>query len=160
MSSIEIRDNFLEQADAQRVLEYCVRSPYTYGEVDTPQTPPTGMVHEIQRDEDIYKLFESRIRNFKPGLKKLNLYRMYVNCFSPSENPYFHTDGDKGVTFLYYVNDQWTLNEGGETQIIINDEIRGVLPLPNRIVGFNANLLHRATSFRSMHRFTLAVKFA
>ena len=160
MSSIEIKDNFLEEADAKRVLEYCVQSSYTYGEVDTPQTPPTGMVHEIQRDEDIYKLFESKIKNYYRYVRKLNLYRMYVNCFSPSENPYFHTDGDKGVTFLYYVNDQWTLNEGGETQIIINDEIRGVLPLPNRIVGFNANLLHRATSFRSMHRFTLAVKFA
>tara|TARA_R100001129_G_scaffold182430_1_gene163052 strand:+ start:716 stop:1198 length:483 start_codon:yes stop_codon:yes gene_type:complete len=160
MSSIEIKDNFLEETDAKRVLEYCVQSSYTYGEVDTPQTPPTGMVHEIQRDEDIYKLFESKIKNYYRYVRKLNLYRMYVNCFSPSENPYFHTDGDKGVTFLYYVNDQWTLNEGGETQILVDDEIRGVLPLPNRIVGFNANLLHRATSFRNRHRFTLAVKFA
>ena len=160
MSSIEIKDNFLEETDAKRVLEYCVQSSYTYGEVDTPQTPPTGMVHEIQRDEDIYKLFESKIKNYYRYVRKLNLYRMYVNCFSPSENPYFHTDGDKGVTFLYYVNDEWTLNEGGETQILIDDEIRGVLPLPNRIVGFNANLLHRATSFRNRHRFTLAVKFA
>ncbi len=160
MSSIEIKDNFLEEADAKRVLEYCVQSSYTYGEVDTPQTPPTGMVHEIQRDEDIYKLFESKIKNYYRYVRKLNLYRMYVNCFSCSENPYFHTDGDRGVTFLYYVNDQWTLNEGGETQILIDDEIRGVLPLPNRIVGFNANLLHRATSFRNRHRFTLAVKFA
>ena len=160
MSSIEIKDNFLEETDAKRVLEYCVQSSYTYGEVDTPQTPPTGMVHEIQRDEDIYKLFESKIKNYYRYVRKLNLYRMYVNCFSPSENPYFHTDGDKGVTFLYYVNDQWTLNEGGETQILVDDEIRGVLPLPNRIVGFNANLLHRATSFRNRHRFTLDVKFA
>ena len=160
MSSIEIKDNFLEETDAKRVLEYCVQSSYTYGEVDTPQTPPTGMVHEIQRDEDIYKLFESKIKNYYRYVRKLNLYRMYVNCFSPSENPYFHTDGDKGVTFLYYVNDEWTLNEGGETQILVDDEIRGVLPLPNRIVGFNANLLHRATSFRNRHRFTLAVKFA
>ena len=160
MSSIEIKDNFLEETDAKRVLEYCVQSSYTYGEVDTPQTPPTGMVHEIQRDEDIYKLFESKIKNYYRYVRKLNLYRMYVNCFYPSQNPYFHTDGDKGVTFLYYVNDQWTLNEGGETQILVDDEIRGVLPLPNRIVGFNANLLHRATSFRNRHRFTLAVKFA
>ena len=84
---------------------------------------------------------------------------MYVNCFAPSENPYFHTDGDDGVTFLYYVNDRWELNDGGETQIIVNDEIKGILPLPNRIVGFDASLLHRATSFRFKHRFTLAAKF-
>ena len=160
MNSIEIRDNFLEEADAKRVLEYCFQSLYHYGECDMDDTPPTGMVHEIEEDEDIYRLFESKIKNYYRYVKKLNLDRMYVNCFAPSENPYFHTDGDKGVTFLYYVNDQWTLNDGGETQILIDDEIRGVLPLPNRIVGFNANLLHRATSFRNRHRFTLAVKFA
>ena len=160
MNSLEIRDNFLEEADAKRVLEYCFQSLYHYGECDMDDTPPTGMVHEIEEDEDIYRLFESKIKNYYRYVKKLNLDRMYVNCFAPSENPYFHTDGDKGVTFLYYVNDQWTLNDGGETQILIDDEIRGVLPIPNRIIGFNATLLHRATSFRNMHRFTLAVKFA
>ena len=84
---------------------------------------------------------------------------MYVNCFAPCENPYFHTDGDTGITFLYYANNSWNPNDGGETQIIVNDEIKGILPLPNRIVGFDASLLHRATSFRFKHRFTLAAKF-
>ncbi len=84
---------------------------------------------------------------------------MYVNCFAPCENPYFHTDGDKGMTFLYYANDRWELNDGGETQIVVNDEIKGILPIPNRIVGFDANLVHRATTFRFKHRFTLAAKF-
>ena len=160
MNSIEIRDNFLEEEYFKGVLEYCLHSSYTYGEWDMNDTPPTGMVHEIGKKEKIYKLLSSQIKKVYPQVRKLNLDRMYVNCFAPSENPYFHTDGDKGVTFLYYVNDQWTLNDGGETQILIDDEIRGVLPIPNRIIGFNATLLHRATSFRNMHRFTLAVKFA
>ena len=160
MNSIEIIDNFLEEEYFKGVLEYCLHSSYTYGEWDMNDTPPTGMVHEIGKKEKIYKLLSSQIKKVYPQVRKLNLDRMYVNCFAPSENPYFHTDGDKGVTFLYYVNDQWTLNDGGETQILIDDEIRGVLPIPNRIIGFNATLLHRATSFRNMHRFTLAVKFA
>ena len=62
MNSIEIRDNFLEEADAKRVLEYCFQSLYHYGECDMDDTPPTGMVHEIEEDEDIYRLFESKIK--------------------------------------------------------------------------------------------------
>ena len=33
------------------------------------------------------------------------------------------------------------VHDGGETQFLIDDEIKGVQPLPNRIVGFDANLL-------------------
>ena len=60
----------------------------------------------------------------------------------------------------YFTNHVWGVHDGGETQFLIDDEIKGVLPLPNRIVGFDSNLLHRATSFRDNHRFTLAAKFS
>lgn len=159
MNSIEIRDNFLEEADAKRVLEYCFQSLYHYGECDMDDTPPTGMVHEIEEDEDIYRLFESKIKNYYRYVKKLNLDRMYVNCFAPSENPYFHTDGEEGITFLYYPNMNWDLQEGGETQFYINDDIYGITPVPNRIVIFSANIKHKATTFRNNHRFTVAVKY-
>ena len=90
----------------------------------------------------------------------MNLYRMYINCFAPSERPYFHRDGDTGITFLYYVNGTDDLNEGGETQIVEDGLIKGVLPISNRLVQFNANVLHRATTYRNSHRFTLAVKYS
>ncbi len=48
---------------------------------------------------------------------------------------------------------------GGETQFLIDDEIRGILPFPNRLVYFDANILHKATSYRTGHRFTLALKY-
>ena len=84
---------------------------------------------------------------------------MYINCFAPSENPYFHVDGD-GLTFLYYLtNHKWRADDGGETQFLIDDTIKGVLPISNRLVGFDGNILHRATPFRFDHRFTLAAKF-
>ena len=84
---------------------------------------------------------------------------MYVNCFSPNENPYFHTDGEDGITFLYYPDQGWELDDGGETQFYIDGEIRGITPVSNRMVYFDANIMHRATTFRSRHRFTLAVKY-
>ena len=60
--------------------------------------------------------------------------------------------------FLFYINN-WKLDDGGETQFLIDNQIKGVLPIPNRIVGFDANILHKATTFRNNHRFTLAIKF-
>ena len=154
---IEITDNFLSTDDAYSVLDYCMMASYAYGEADCEDTPPTGMVHEIYETSEIYKLFQSKTENLVEGLQ---LTRMYVNCFAPSENPYFHIDGSHGVTFLYYVNEEWDLHEGGETQFYIDEEIVGILPLPNRMVKFNANIQHRATSFRNRHRFTLAVKYS
>ena len=127
-------DNFLEKNDLEYVIDYCVKSFYTYGERDRETTPPTGMVHSIKNDENIYKLFESKIRNSNL-VNEMTLYRMYVNCFAPSENPYFHTDGDSGLTFLFYIND-WKLDDGGETQFLIDNEIKGVLPIPNRRASF------------------------
>ena len=152
-----IIDDFLEKDNLEYVTNYCLKSSYTYGETDRKTTPPTGMIHTIKNNEDIYNLFESKIRESNLA-KGMTLYRMYVNCFSPSENPYFHTDGDSGLTFLFYIND-WKLDDGGETQFLIDNEIKGVLPIPNRIVGFDANIPHKATTFRDNHRFTLAIKF-
>ena len=157
---MEIINNFLDINDKNFVFKYCFTTSYTYGETDTAITPPTGMIHNINSDESIYNLFESKIRDACDIVKGMNLYRMYINCFAPSENPYFHEDGD-GLTFLYYVtNHKWGVNDGGETQFLIDDTIKGVLPISNRLVGFDGNILHRATPFRDKHRFTLAVKFS
>ena len=53
----------------------------------------------------------------------------------------------------------WDLQEGGETQFYINDDIYGITPVPNRIVIFSANIKHKATTFRNNYRFTVAIKY-
>jgi hypothetical protein len=162
-------DNFLSDDDHQFVLDYCASSQYSYGESDDNLTPPTGMVHEIynefgiisqsQNAEIFFNLFESKIKDkFSSIIDSKNLYRMYINCFAPSENPYFHTDG-KGYTFLYYANDTWDIDDGGETQFLINESIYAVIPIPGRLSYFDASILHKATSFRNRHRFTVAIKY-
>ena len=155
---MKVVDTFLEQKDAEYVYKHCLTSSYTYGETDTNTTPPTGMVHEIKKTERIYKLFKKRIQEVFTDLQNITIDRMYVNCFAPLEKPYFHTDGEKGITFLYYANSDWQLDDGGETQIIVENEIKGILPIPNRLVGFDAHLVHKATAFRNKHRFTIAIK--
>jgi Rps23 Pro-64 3,4-dihydroxylase Tpa1-like proline 4-hydroxylase len=154
---IEVFDNFLSQEEFNFVLEYCKSCVYVYGEVDNENLPPTGMVHNIPETESIYNLFETKTKELVANLK---LYRMYINCFAPSENPYFHTDGsNEEVTFLYYPNETWDLEDAGETQFFIDERLYGILPIPNRLVAFNASLLHKATSFYNRHRFSVAIKY-
>ena len=152
-------DDFLEQKEQQIVLNYCENAPYHYGEQDDKDLPVTGMIHNIPETEFVYKLFRKHIQDRIEVVRNMKLYRMYVNCFAPQENPFFHIDGE-GLTFLYYPNLDWHVQEGGETQFYIDENIYGIIPKPNRLVGFDGMILHRATSFRSMHRFTVAIKYS
>ena len=156
---VEVIDDFLSTDDAYSVLDYCRMASYTYGETDTISTPPTGMVHEISETDEIYKLFSSKTDLMVEDDLVLN--RMYINCFAPTENPYFHTDCDEegSITFLYYSSDEWNLDLGGETQFYANGQIAGVPPIPNRMVYFDSSILHRATTYRDRHRFTIAIKY-
>lgn len=156
MGMIRVIDNFLSVDECESVVRYCHNAAYSYGERDSPTSLPTGMIHEIDETSEIYKLFRDETEKLVSGLR---LKRMYVNCFASTENPYFHIDGSHGITFLYYASEEWNIEYGGETQFVVDDEIRGVFPFPNRMVMFDANILHRATTFRAGHRFTLAVKY-
>jgi len=156
---INFDDSFLEDREFKIAHDYCLNAPYRYGESDNGDGIVTGMVHEIPETEFVYKLFRKKLMDKCSFLSKMKLYRMYVNCFSSNENPYFHTDGE-GITFLYYVNDQWDLQDGGETQFYVDGNIYGITPVPNRLVMFHGMIPHRATSFRYGHRFTIAIKYA
>jgi hypothetical protein len=157
---IQVIDNFLSDEIHKDVFQKCINSPYTYGERDSNRTPPVGMVCNIRNDHYMWDIFSKKISDKFPETLDKQIYRMYINCFSPSENPYFHNDGPKGqITFLYYPHIYWDYDKGGETQFIMNDQIFGILPIPNRIVKFDAELLHKATSFRNNHRFTIAIKY-
>ena len=75
---MEIIDNFLERKDIEFVFKYCFTSSYTYGETDDPKLnhPPTGMIHNINSDESIINLIESKIRDACDSVKGMDLYRM------------------------------------------------------------------------------------
>lgn len=156
---IDCIDDFLNESEYVSVLQYCVKAPYTYGETDNADTPPTGMISPIEENNLIYRIFEDKIKEKISLVSDLKIYRMYINCFSPGENPYYHIDGKNGITCLYYVNPDFDVNDGGETQFII-DKKQGmnIFPVPNRMCFFDANITHRATSFRNIHRFTIAIK--
>lgn len=156
---IKYQDDFLSNFEYENIFDYCLNANYGYGERDNTDTPVTGMVHQIPVTELIYQTLSTKIEEKCSFLSEMNLYRMYVNCFAPNENPYFHTDGESGITFLYYLNEKYNIQDGGETQFLLDGDIYGVMPVSNRLVMFDANILHRATSFRDRHRFTIAIKY-
>jgi hypothetical protein len=175
-------DNFLPENEFDNVLSYCKKSTYVYGETDNEIEEENdvyciGMVHQIypifnynrnfsienKNQIMIIKLIKEECESQFLELNGFILNRMYINCFAPSENPYFHIDScppeAESFTCLYYVNSKWNLDDGGETQFYIDDNIYGVPPEPNRMVIFDGRIKHRATSFRNRHRFTIALKY-
>jgi Rps23 Pro-64 3,4-dihydroxylase Tpa1-like proline 4-hydroxylase len=173
---IKVIDNFLSDTDFSYVVDYCKNASYFYGESDDYGNIPTGenigkyvtgMVHEIlpaiNSENKILTLIHNSCFFQFSELKQFHLRRMYVNCFAPGEHPRFHIDTPENVsqlyTCLYYVNEHWDLDEGGETQFYVDNLIYGIPPIPNRMIIFDGSLMHRATSFKNYHRFSIALKY-
>jgi hypothetical protein len=185
--TINVYDNFFTQEDFQFIFDYCKNASYFYGEYDNEcdinnEKYCTGLVHEVYYYTDkellsnnsyqnggghiktinqkkFFDLFTSEIEKKFPEHTVNKSTRLYINCFAPAENPYFHTDGNVGTTFLYYPNMSWDIDDCGETQFFIDGNFYGIAPIPNRMISFDANILHKATSFRDKHRFSVAIKY-
>jgi hypothetical protein len=171
MNGINVHDNLLSKDENDKFRDILLyHSPFFYGEGDRSDIEPTGIVCDFTRflssESNLDPVFTQMIQILLDKiyekhefLSKMNLYRIYLNLFTPNEKPYFHIDGDNTVTCLYYLNPDLDINEGGETQFLIDEEIRGVISKPGRLAVFDGGLKHRATSFRTVPRLTMAFKF-
>lgn len=151
---IQVHDNFLGETQRQFLLKTCHELIYKMGETDRPDCPPTGMVSQLEANEIILPKIISQKLNRSPE----SLIRLYVNYYSANENPYFHDDGDC-ITYLYYPNNNIGIDEGGETQFLVDNYIHGIPYVADRLVEFDGRIPHKATSFRSNYRFTVAAKY-
>jgi Rps23 Pro-64 3,4-dihydroxylase Tpa1-like proline 4-hydroxylase len=160
---MKIIDNFLTEEEYYITDKIRFFPGYAYGENDGyPKDNPikNGMSLDLSPENKVYKIFSDKISSTFHEVRELTLYRAYVNCFAPNEWSFYHSDTDEySLTFLYYLNDSWDINEGGETHFYNNNTITAVPPIPNRIVYFDGRILHKATSFRNRHRFTIAIKY-
>ena len=125
-------------------------------EVDFQGADPVGETCDLPADSEICRAIAMEIDKLFRLPWKLD--RFYVNRFQPKEIPRFHEDGEVVTCLLYADPEPWQPNDHGETQLLFNGEIRGVLPIPNRMLLFDGRILHRATSFRSRRRHTIATK--
>jgi|SRR5210317_159342 len=154
---IEIHDNFLSEKEKQEIYNFCKKQPYYRGELDRPDCPPTGLTTNLDNQNIISKLMK-QITN-----EEKDMFRTYINLFIPNEKPYYHIDNNDPnyQTCLYYVNTEKInyMDEGGETYFIQNDFIKGVSFVPGRMVLFDSNIMHKATPFKNLDRYTIALKF-
>jgi hypothetical protein len=60
---------------------------------------------------------------------------------------------------LFYITPKYDYDEGGETQLLIDGNIIGIRPIPSRLLIFDGNVMHKATSYRSKPRLTVAFKY-
>ena len=160
----KIKDNIFHPDDYNYLKEYSRSAPYNYGEGDRIELKPTGVVHNIDITSSIAKNVDYQLKLTFEEVKNLVFDRMYINCFAPREDAYYHIDAPKSEinakTCLIYLTDgDWIPVMGGETFFYENDKVIGIPPHPNRAICFDASILHRASSFKEGHRFTLAVKY-
>ena len=91
-------------------------------------------------------------------LKKLNVYsflkedRIYASAYTYGTVHEIHPDylyKNTGITLMYYLNDQWSIENAGETVFYDNlryDIIKSILPKPARAIVFEGNIPHDARS--------------
>jgi len=156
---INVHDNVITMEENNSLYDKIVYGKnFRYGEIDDVGRSPTGLVHDMQPEDDLYVKLHNIVCEKNEKYTNAQLQRAYINMFLPNERPYFHIDGDV-TTFLFYINPLTNLDEGGETQFLIDDNVVNVWAVPCRLVEFDGTLLHKATSFRSIPRITVALKF-
>ncbi len=103
----------------------------------------------------------------EPELKKVvttTYNQTLYNMYDPKTPTYFHYDTElpeSGWTIIYFPDiAEYDFRMGGETQILVDNQIVGVLPLPNRLMAFDGSLWHKGTSFTNNQlRYSLAIQF-
>jgi hypothetical protein len=156
---IKFIDDFFNDEDYKKIVNYCIKAPYYYGESDGVNRP-NGMMSNIKKNNFMFDLINNQIKEKIQEIKNLKNKRTYINCFCPEEKTFFHTDGNCGITCLFYVNPDYTTNSNGQTEFILDEKKVIITPIPNRMAFFSSNIIHRATSFKDKHRFTIASKYS
>jgi len=154
--------NFFSSAIAEEVRKQILNLDYRSGEVDREYVEPVGKSADVEQNTELYKTFVEKLETDFPQVKKYKLFRVFVNLFEPGDLPYFHKDATKGLgtTFLYYPQDQdWELDDRGETDVFIGKELRSYMPIPNKLIEFDGTLFHRGNSFRDRDRYSLVAQY-
>ena len=118
-----------------------------------------GLTCELPLDHFIVNLIGHIVKQYTCGL---NLYRSYVNIFLENEKPFFHVDDftEQSKTVLFYPNlvpDD--IQNNGETTFLIDNFLFSVPHRVGRMVIFPGCYYHKANSFRSGDRYSIALKY-
>lgn len=167
MSFIYVYDDLIPEPLIKEIHGILDHKGFTRTEVDHPrQDRAKAMaVAELSPSDDFVQSIMNRVFNVVPNAENLYCYRVYANCYTPSDCPEPHVDLHErdGCTVLYYANSEWSWEHGGETVFFDKDKeiIKAVLPKPGRIVIFDPTIFHCArvqNSLAPKYRYTIAIK--
>jgi len=156
---IKIYDQFLNDKNYAKLVDYAKYAPYQFKEKDHLDAEFVGGIYDISLKDDLFLFLDREVKSRFEEVKNIKCQRAYINLFISGEKPYFHIDANNGYTFLMYLNEEYNIDMGGETSFLINGELRGILPVPNRAIIFDSSIEHKANSFRKGLRYTLALKY-
>jgi hypothetical protein len=156
--NIEIFDDIFTSSERQYHLAFIQNSSYSLGKNSNDtlwQKNKTFFQSPFDRNElDQLALFSSKSFDpIRPYLEDQNsIKHSWALASTPFSTYYYHVDtftlNANGKTLLYYVNDRWDKNWGGET--LFADESGepeyAVQYKPGRIVIFDNSIEHRPAS--------------
>ena len=154
--NIEVIDNIFSNEEITNIYDFCKTQKFTRTENDGENLEYTGLVSSLTNKKIINLILT------KTGLKKIKIKKSYINLFLKDEKPYFHIDSyeKNAKTLLYYVNPNINnINNYGETFFHLDNILKGIPYVSGRILIFDADIPHRASSFRDLDRFTIAIKW-
>jgi Rps23 Pro-64 3,4-dihydroxylase Tpa1-like proline 4-hydroxylase len=168
---IYIYDNVFSPADAFGIQHYVENSNYGLGSVSYPSVnSKQGTFLKSAYNKDDFEKLEIFTYNFKSiidnHMQGLELSMFWANATTHLPDSRFHSDGrTKGrKTLLYYVNNKWDSDWGGETLFKNSQDVleKAIEFKPNRAVVFDSFLPHKSAPLNitaDMYRFVLVLQF-
>ncbi len=156
--------NFLDKDDFAKIVSNLNDQHWTIQTSISPEKNSNSEIHDfLMLDVSSRSFFNQYL--FKKVQQSLNisceLQRVYFNLQWPGRDGRLHKDGCDFTALLYVSN--WNLEWGGFTQIIdSSNQIRVFSPIPNMLLCFPGNFLHKGYAFTSNapKRISLAFKLA
>jgi len=163
---IKYLDNAFDFKDQENMFIFCLDQDYRIGWEDTNFNPTINkwFFHAPVYKEKLEKIdIDNKIRSLGFGeyLESYKLSNCVVNCSRPGETYYEHTHPNTLVV-LYYPNDKWNREWGGETMFYSKNREHLELASeykPNRLMIFDGEIPHsvRPPSYKAdQYRFTMS----
>jgi hypothetical protein len=149
---IVVIDAFLHPETFPKVISELGRLHHWQPEIDFRGAAPVGETCELPSSFETYRAIIQELKKLFPCRGRS------IASTSTASNrggPQFHADGDVITCLLYADPGNWSPHDHGERNADRRRDTR-ILPLPNRMLVFDGRILHRATSFQTRVRHTIA----
>ena len=113
----------------------------------------------LPRNENLFKCFIEQIWKSFPKYKNIFPSKFSVKLYTPSDYPPFHECGKNTTTFLYFTNLEYSFEDRGSLDFLIEKDIVSVQPFPNRMVRYDSNIKSRHSPFIDITGQTTISKF-